>query len=125
MHSPMPIRPDKDWRTLVAGRVLAIIHQANGGEHPANPTQWIRVARRLGLRVHLIRRQTSFAAALVDDLIFAKAVADPILCRYLAHEITEAILRRDCGEPLYLAPNSDRSELHRIARMVEQGPTSS
>jgi len=101
----------------LAGEVYGLFLEMNRGLYPRSYDDWLRVAKRLGLRVH---RGPSFAPCLLDDLVIIGDPAnDAEACRWLAHEIVEAALRSEHRPPLVI-PGTCSAICHQVAELLEE-----
>lgn len=107
------------WEYEIAERVRLLIVSKNGGRWPQNVSEWEHVARKLGMKLKPGRFQTSFSAYLLGNAILYRVVDDERLCRWIAHEVCEGALRRECGEEPYCFLPGPHDSYHRIARMLE------
>lgn len=109
-----------EWERAIAARVRQIIVEAAGG-WPISYHEWVRTAEKFGLEIVRVRGQLSFGACLLDDLIAVDVRgSEAQLCRWIAHEITESVLRSDHGWPVCV-PFDSHDHYHRIALLVESG----
>ena len=108
------------WSNDVLPLLVELIHRANHNRPPETPDDWHTVAERFCLCVCIERARSRQEGVLLDDLIVVRASPSPtLLCRRIAHEIIEYLLKSEWESPYRIGTGDTERERHRIARTVE------
>lgn len=108
------------YRRYLADRCVRTICHANGGAWPSTLMEWRRVCRRFNITLKLVRGCPGFTALLLDDLIIVRYSHDcGRVHPWIAHEVSEFLLRSDIAGPPCVVPFD--ADCHHIARLAENG----
>jgi hypothetical protein len=108
------------WSREVLHLLNELIHRANYNRPPHSADDWHTVAERFCLSVSIERVRSRQQGVLLDDIIVVRSSPRPtVICRRIAHEIAEYLLKSEWEAPYHVPVHDTEQERHRIARTVE------
>lgn len=116
--------PEQDWWNRAAAvEVSDILLARLYGRVPATVAEWVEAGERLGASIRFVDAGGEFRGQLLaDGLVLVHQDRDPaIVCRVIAHELAEYLLRREVSAPINCGGNA--APFHDVARIVEDRMT--
>ena len=108
------------WNREVLHLLVEIIHRANYNRPPLTADDWHTVAERFCLQLSIERVRSRQEGVLLDDIITVRWHHHPaVVCRRIAHEIAEHLLKSEWEAPYHIPAQDTDRERHQIARTVE------